>query len=135
MNIRIARLIFFVCAITALIIPVSTNAQSGKGKHHHYKLIDIGTFGGPQSYIVETGIPRAGTDINNSGVFTGFADTSTPDPFPAACFNPDCFVSHAFQRRNGGMNDLGALLSGLSSAPAGISASGLIAGLDRKSVV
>jgi probable HAF family extracellular repeat protein len=135
MNIRIARLIFFVCAITALIIPVSTNAQSGKGKHHHYKLIDIGTFGGPQSYIVETGIPRAGTDINNSGVFTGFADTSTPDPFPAACFNPDCFVSHAFQRRNGGMNDLGALLSGLSSAPAGISASGLIAGFSQNGVI
>ena len=29
----------------------------------------------------------------------GWADTSMPDPYPAFCFNLDCFVSHA---SNGG---------------------------------
>jgi probable HAF family extracellular repeat protein len=120
--------------LTALAVPIQLAAQN-KQDHphqpHHYQLIDIGTFGGPQSYLVGTGIPRPGTDINNSGVLTGFADTSTPDPFPASCFNPDCFVSYAFQWQNGEMTNLGALVSGWSSVPVGISASGLIAGFSQ----
>jgi hypothetical protein len=34
--------------LVALNIPVSL-AQENKVKHHHYKLVDLGTFGGPNS--------------------------------------------------------------------------------------
>src|SRR5260370_32925729 len=68
-------------------------AQGHHHKYHHYKLVDIGTFGGPASYF------QNGFDglLNSQGIAVGWADTSTSDPNPAFCFNPDCFVSHAFQ--------------------------------------
>ena len=150
MNIRIARLMFFVCAIAALINPMGLNAQSGKGKHHHYKLIDMGTFGGPQSYLNGFEYHGAVQTLNNAGTLTGWADTSMLDPncllgnaFGNFCFNFDqpssCFgaigcpgyVSHAFQWRDGVRTDLGALPGGLNSATAWVSANGLIAGTSQ----
>ena len=40
----------------ALAIPVRLAAQDkrDKPKHHHYQLIDMGTFGGPASFVNET---------------------------------------------------------------------------------
>jgi probable HAF family extracellular repeat protein len=101
-------------------IPVPAAAQ----EHHHYKLIDLGTFGGPSSYV-SNGLDGI---VNNSGTAVGVADTPTPDP---TCF-VDCFVAHAFQSRNGGaLVDLGALPSGGSSQAFWISANGLIAGVSQ----
>ena len=96
---------------------------------HHYQLVDIGTFGGPQSYIADEGVP-GGKFINNSGTFTGYADTSTPDLFIPInnCFSQDCFVGHAFLWEGGFMTDIGAERSDLSSASAWISENGFIAG-------
>src|SRR5712691_3048288 len=42
--------------LTVLAIPVRLAAQDNqehnkKHKHHHYQVIDIGTFGGPQSFF------------------------------------------------------------------------------------
>lgn len=134
MKSRILTLTTALALFTTLAIPVQLAAQDNqdhKHNHHRYKLIDLGTFGGPQSYIVDAGIP-GGKFVNNRGVFTGFADTSTPDPFgPNFCFNPDCFVSPAFQWQNGVMTDLRALHKGVSSASAWISANGLIAGFSQ----
>src|ERR1700726_3314434 len=50
-------------------------------KHHSYTLIDLGTFGGPQSFI---NFPSAGyiPVLNNSGTVAGWADTPVPDPHP-----------------------------------------------------
>jgi probable HAF family extracellular repeat protein len=150
MNIRIARLIFSMCAIAALTIPMRINAQSDKGKHHHYKLIDIGTFGGPQSYINGFEYHGAVQTLNNAGTLTGWADTSMLDPncllgnaFGNFCFNfdqpPSCaeaigcpgHVSHAFQWQDGVRTDLGTLPGGLNSATAWVSANGLIAGTSQ----
>jgi len=111
-------------------IPVGLTAQDGRDhrhRPHHYQLVDMGTLGGPQSYIADVGVP-GGRFVNNRGVLTGYSDTSTPDPFPSNCFNPDCFVAHAFRWQDGFMTDIGAERFDLSSASAWISENGLIAG-------
>jgi probable HAF family extracellular repeat protein len=150
MNIRTSRIIFSMCAIASLMIPMRTNGQSDKGKHHHYKLIDIGTFGGPQSYINGFEYHGAVQTLNNAGTLTGWADTSMLDPncllgnaFGNFCFNfdqpPSCFgaigcpghVSHAFQWQDGVRTDLGTLPGGLNSATVWVSANGLIAGTSQ----
>jgi probable HAF family extracellular repeat protein len=106
-------------------------AQNGPALHHHYQLIDLGTFGGPQSYVNFP--PNYAPVLNDQSTVAGWADTSTPDPFPNFCFNGDCFVSHAFQSRNGVLPpaDLGVLPGGSSSQANWISANGLIAGISQ----
>jgi probable HAF family extracellular repeat protein len=105
--------------------------QSHHAKHLHYRLVDIGTFGGPASDL------NTGNDggfsvniVNNQGALAGWADTATPDPYPSYCFY-DCYVTHAFRWQDGVMTDLGALADGVSSQAVWISASGLIAGVSE----
>jgi hypothetical protein len=81
--------------LVVLAIPVSLAAQEHHTKHHQYNLIDIGTFGGPNS-----GAFPGERLVNGRGVVTGSADTSIPDPFYPNCFG-DCFVTHTFQWKNG----------------------------------
>jgi probable HAF family extracellular repeat protein len=96
-------------------------------EHHHYKLIDLGTFGGPVSYFSN------GNDgiLNNQGIAAGWADTSTSDPYFPFCFNQDCFESHAFQSQNGVVTDLGVLPGGASSNATWITANGLLVGTSQ----
>ena len=90
-------------------IPVGMAAQDNpsqdrKSKHQRYKLIDLGTFGGPNN--VGGGIvPPGPNQLTNQGTVVAGADTSTPDP---NCFI-DCFVNHAYRFREGVLEDLGAL--------------------------
>jgi probable HAF family extracellular repeat protein len=123
-----------IIAITlfAVAMPVSLAAQ-GKAKehhthqYHHYQIIDVGTFGGPQSFLSQIGgLPRAGI-LNNRGTLTGAAETLTVDPY---CFwSQDCYASHAFRWRNGGKTDLGVLSGGIGSQVNWIGANGLIVGI------
>src|SRR5207245_9810525 len=95
-----------------------------------YKLVDLGTFGGPQSYVNIPDISYAQV-LNNSGTVAGWADTLVPDPYPDVCFDEDCLVAHAFQWQRGVRNDLGALSVGVSSQANWISSNGLIAGISQ----
>jgi probable HAF family extracellular repeat protein len=116
----------------ALTIPSQLLAQQPR-----YNLIDMGTFGGPQSYL------NGGNNgnnlvsiLNNRGTLVGWADTATPDPFqPDFCFTDACFVSHAFQWKDGVRTDLGALDNVLGSQAAWISANGLIVGTSENGEV
>lgn len=121
---NLSGLLIALSLCSALTLPFVSSAQEQIKEHNHYKLIDLGTFGGPASYF------QNGFDglLNNQGTVTGWADTSMADPNPAFCFNPDCFVSHAFQSRNGSLRDLGTLSGGASSQTTWIAANGLISG-------
>ena len=111
--------------------------QDHNNKHHHYQLIDMGTFGGPASYFNSLFAPpgsNPGRMINKHGIFVGWADTSTPDPFPSFCFT-DCFVSHAFEWQEGAATDLGTLAPGWGSVAAWINDTGQIVGLSQNGII
>jgi probable HAF family extracellular repeat protein len=113
----------------SLVMPIALLAQGRvpAPQANHYQVIVIGTFGGPNSFVTDTGFVPGGVFLNNSGMLTGYADLSAPDPFLNFCFI-DCFIDHAFLWQRGFITDLGVLPHGWSSAPVAISANGLIAG-------
>src|SRR5262252_1775435 len=78
-----ARLFAIPTALTlfaALGVPVRLIAQdatesSKKTQHLHYKLIDMGTLGGPQSYLNDgNGGNNAVNVLNNHGTLASWAD-------------------------------------------------------------
>jgi probable HAF family extracellular repeat protein len=118
----------------ALAMPLRLGAQDRQEhmhKHHHYKLIDMGTLGGPQSYG-DAG--HGAANINNRGTAAGVADTTTPDPnYPnfnplMLPFGPDPFIFHAFRSEGDAIGDLGALPGANSSSTSRISSNGLVVG-------
>lgn len=117
--------------LAALAIPGVLAAQDnattiGLVQHHHYQLVDVGTFGVPQSFVqVDSGV------LNNHGVLVGWADTSTAGS-PEFCFYPgDGFASHAFRWMDGTLTDLGTLAGGNSSQAVWVASNGLIAGYSQ----
>ena len=133
--------LFAALAMTVPQVAQEASQQKHSVTHHHYKLVDMGAFGGPESYISGFEYQAQSQNLNNRGILTGWADTSTLDPYRLSgnsygnfCFNYDgssCHVSHAFQWQNGVKTDLGTLPGGSSSATAWISANGLIAGTSQ----
>jgi probable HAF family extracellular repeat protein len=121
----VPRILILLCTL-AVPMGLAAHEHTNKPVHHHYKLIDMRTFGGPASNFSY----NPSQDINHRGVVAGYSDTPTPDPFPAFCFDPgDCFVAHAFQWQNGVLTDLGTLPGGASSQAEWINSAGLIAGI------
>jgi probable HAF family extracellular repeat protein len=117
---------------TLLALPIQLAAQGNQNhphQYHHYQLIDVGTFGGPRSFLSSGFDYNAVADVNKRGALVGWADTIIPDPFYPNCFTTDCYVAHAFRLQNGLRTDLGVLANGFSSAAdGGINDRGLIAG-------
>jgi probable HAF family extracellular repeat protein len=83
-------------------------ANSAPAQHHHYKLIQMGTFGGPTSTLDTPGNPPLypfNRVLNNAGAVLGSADTPIPDPFCIA----GCQVNYAFRWQDGVQTNLGVL--------------------------
>ena len=135
MNSKITPLIAAIVAVGALLIPLRIHGHSETGSHHHYKLIDLGTFGGPGNFVA---IEPGGDIINSNGIVVGSADTSVLTPEPN-CYspnlNPDCYISHAFRSNGNGLEDLGTLPGGNDSFAAAINQAGQIAGLSENDLV
>jgi probable HAF family extracellular repeat protein len=123
-------------AIAAIATPVGLPAQANgaqeQGAHEagvpHYKLIDLGTLGGPNSDISGPNIQI----LNDMGTLVAFADAAAANPNPN-CFIPlfqpnDCFVEHPVVWRNGTLTDLGVLPGGANGQTDAIANNGLIVG-------
>jgi probable HAF family extracellular repeat protein len=116
---------------TTVRLAAQDDAHTQAGSHHHYKLIDLGTFGGPISGV---NVEPTEKFINSAGTIVGGADTSFPTPEPS-CYNPvlnpDCFIFHAFVWKGGGLKDLGTLRGGTFSWAEGINNRGQVAGVSE----
>jgi uncharacterized membrane protein len=134
MKTKLTLLITLLSLCAVLVTPVISSGREEKkhaDQHLRYRLVDLGTLGGPNSYQPFGFVDRFQTEASLSagGTFAGWADTSAADPFAPVCFF-DCFVDHAFQWKDGIRTDLGALPgTGLSSAVTSISPNGLISGI------
>ncbi len=97
------------CAALAmpLVLPAqNTSTQNLNTQHHHYKLIQMGTFGGPTSSLDTPGGPPRfpfNRVLNSAGAVLASGDTPIPDPF---CFD-GCQVNYAFLFQNGVQTNLG----------------------------
>ena len=109
---------WIICVVLSapLVGPSVLTAQDREelAQHHHYKLIDIGTFGGAQSAI-NMAVDINSKAINPRGTTVGFAATSSPKltaSNPLICGGDDGFgisVTHAFAWHDGTTMDLGSL--------------------------
>jgi hypothetical protein len=131
MNSKTWTRIIALTLFAALAMPFQLAAQHQAKPHHqyhHYQLVDIGTFGGPNSSYLQ-GFPE-GRMLNRSGTAVGAGDTSTPDPYCIG-FDIDCYVAYGFKWQDGVSSALSALpgFDGLNSATGyWISDSGLTVG-------
>ena len=76
-----SRALICIAAMTlfaALLTPAQLGAQGQATHFRHYKLIDIGTFGGPYSYINQYFTFGSHNQINQPGTIVGSAATSNP---------------------------------------------------------
>lgn len=135
-NMKKTRTISF-GAIALLSAPGVSTQLAAQTAHHHYKLIEIPTLGGPQSFV--NGGGGLTQILDNQGTFTGCADTSIPDlNFPNSnpqAAPPDPLIYHAIQWKNDVLTDLGALPGASSSCSFWISENGLIAGVSETNVI
>jgi probable HAF family extracellular repeat protein len=91
----------YLLATLAVTIGLEAQGNTQGGKHHKYRLIDMGTLGGPMGYINSQG--NGGPYINSAGAVVGVAQTTVSIPSqnnPYACF-PGPNVNHAILWRNG----------------------------------
>jgi probable HAF family extracellular repeat protein len=138
---RNALTLIFAGALLSLLVNSATmsqehdTSQGQKRQHHRYRLIDLGTLGGPNSSPAEAFFDgTTAQSISRGGIFAGLADTSAPDPFSPDC--PDCFVIHAIRWSDGRLTDLGTLPgpADLSSVATSISNNGVISGASLNGV-
>lgn len=117
-------------------IPLGAQAQEQEKEpvgHHHYKLVDLGTFGGPSSYLSYP-LPSE-IQLNGRGMVVGVADTANPDPYSPNCITSECSLAHAFKWQNGVLTDLGALPGGNDSYAFSSNDRGQIVGVSENGTI
>jgi probable HAF family extracellular repeat protein len=130
----LGRYLLPVGAMVGLLVTSAIPVHAAPPPHHHYKLVVIGTFGGPNS------LSFCGFDIclTNRGAVVGQADTTIPDP-NFANFNPyvgqNPFLQHAFKWQNGTLTDLGALPGPNTSQVSWITEGGAASGVSTRSTI
>src|SRR5436309_5427441 len=123
------RVIFAVLLSAQTLVPqfLAQGDLTANAKQPWYRLVDMGTFGGPVSMV----FGGAGNLNQQQTLVTSCADTSLLDPnWPNTnpFFGDDAYVQHAFRTRRGSLHDLGALPAGTSSCGQAINSGGVVAG-------
>jgi hypothetical protein len=122
MSKRLAALIAAVM-VAALTFAAPAHART----RYPYKLIDLGAFGGPSSFLDLPGVP-----ITSNGTVLGQADTPVRDKDWPNCFAcTDRFIQHALAWHDGQPTDLGALPGNNSSAIQELNGHGVGAGISE----
>jgi len=96
--------------------------QTANQEHQRYKLVEIGTLGGPNGYFTFISRP-----LNSRGVAAGMADTAVAVNSPLCLV--DCFLTHAFLWKDGATSDLGALPAVGGSFVNDVNAKGVVTGM------
>jgi len=104
--------------IAVLALPLQLAAQ-----HTRYKLVDLGTFGGPNSFVNGDAPPM----INNRSAVAGAAETSIPCPYAGGIFS-DGVLQPAFLWQDGVLKNLGLLPGGCFTLPNAINSKGMMTG-------
>jgi probable HAF family extracellular repeat protein len=128
------RLVLARSVLAVLAIPFLLDAHKlsagGDGPHRHgYKLVDLGTLGGP----IDSVDCCDGTQpvLNNHGLSVGGADTADPNPNQAiSCplLGPEPFINVGVVWFDGKARNLGALPGGFNSFANSVNGSGAIVG-------
>ncbi|HJU24319.1 MAG TPA: hypothetical protein VJ891_17580 [Casimicrobiaceae bacterium] len=133
-----ARPVLHLLCASAVVLAVASfevfaaapNPASAQPRYPRYRLIDLGTLGGPNGSPVFPGVV-----LNDRGDVIAQAGTATPDPYPAP-LQDDALVWHGIlSNATGLVRDLGALPGTNHSLPGGISLNGLIAGFSTNGLV
>lgn len=124
MRFRIIAQVICMFVVAFLAIPTRVPAQAETKGHHHYKLFDLGTFGGPAAPGNGfNGDGPSSPQMNQRGMSVGAMDTATPDPnAPNMCFF-DCWVDISFLWNNG-------IVTPLQSLPGGVDLSSYAFGIN-----
>lgn len=124
-----------VSLLATLILPALLTAQDQPAGHRsenepaRFILVDLGTFGGPGSFLnCCGGVPPV---LNKRGTMVGGADTPASNPHSTS-FNPllgpDPNVNTGFTWQNGVLTNLGTLPGGYNSFANSVNASGASVG-------
>jgi probable HAF family extracellular repeat protein len=89
---------------TAKVLAAQDAIPTQEPRHHKYKFIDLGTFGGPDSII-----PFGQRVLTKHGTVIGISETDIPDPFAPNCFSPNCRVENGFKWHDGKVIKLNGL--------------------------
>ena len=99
--------------VLAILVPSAAQERKQGQQHHRFRLVDLGTFGGPESNV--NNAVNAGPIVSRRGAAVGSSATSVPTSshsHPFVCGGLDGvvpFVFHGFRWLDGVVTDLGAL--------------------------
>ena len=121
-------------ALVPILLSTQSRAQAFGASKIRYKVVDLGTLGGPISY---GGLNGGGFRmLNDSGTVASRADLAVPDPNASfGCYDPDCFQAHATLWKHGVIKDLGALPENNNSAAGSINSRGWATGQSQSSTI
>lgn len=109
-----------------LALPALTMAQGDSVQQRHYRLVDLGTFGGPDSIVYFTQ-----HILTNNGIVAGDAETNIPDPWAPDCASPNCETVNGFEWRQGVRTRLTGLVPGAFTDAQSVNQRGTVAGDSR----
>ena len=117
----VARIVTALICVATFLVPCLSRQNSPH--HNRYRLIQVGTFGGPNSLY------QGATMIaTQSGMVVGAANTPNADPNTPVCFDSSCFILHAWKWRDGLLTDFGVLPGGSSSYTNALNSRGFVVG-------